>query len=459
MKDVISYSLARLAKRISYQSLDTDTILEVKRRVLDTFGCLIAGFDSHASKVLREFAIQYPSDNGATLIGKGIKIIPEYATLANGGAIRYLDFNDTYLSKEPLHPSDVIAPLLALQEQYDIPIERLITAIAISYQVGVMLCDNASLKSNGWDHVNYITISTVVGAAHLLDLNEEQTVNAIALAIVPHAAMRQTRNGEISEWKGVAAANAAKNAVFAVKLALTGMQGPYEAIQGSMGMNPQLLKNSLNIEELAKKIDGILTPTAITKTYVKNWAVEYMTQSAIEAALIARKKINSMDEIRKIELETFQLAFDVLAKDAQKWAPKTRETADHSLPYIVMAALEDGEITIETFNDERIKNQQTLERIKKLINISVTEEMQAGYPAGNPNRVKLLLKDGSTVIETIIKPLGHSSNPMTTEQVIDKFKRITAGTLTTVQQKNVIDLTLQLEKCESLQEIYKEMLL
>ncbi|MEI4769768.1 MmgE/PrpD family protein [Psychrobacillus sp. FJAT-51614] len=457
--DLISQSLANFSRRISYSSLHPNVILEVNRRILDTLGCLVAGYDSHASSVARKFSLQYLDSNGATVIGTNHKVISEYATLANGGAIRYLDFNDTYLSLEPLHPSDVIAPLLALSEQYDISIEKLTTSIAISYEIGVLFCDAASLKKNGWDHVNYITLATVVGASHLLDLTEQETVNAIALAIVPHAAMRQTRNGEISEWKGIAAANAAKNAVFAVKLAKSGMSGPFEALQGSMGMNALLLNSKLSIEEVADMINRTDSPNAITRTYIKNWAVEYMTQSAIEATLKIREHVSSLNDIEKIEIETFQLAYDVLAKDTQKWNPKTRETADHSLPYIVVVALEDGKIDLNTFSDERLKNEQTLERIKNIVTVRVTEEMESGYPAGNPNKITIQFKNGSVVSEMVSKPLGHSSNPMKNEQIIEKFNRITQEKLTETQQKRVVDLVFNLQGQSSLQEVFNALLL
>ena len=168
--------------------------------------------------------------------------------------------------------------------------KNLIAAIATAYEVGVNFCDSASLKSNGWDHVNYITVATVVGGANLLGFTTEQTEQALALAIVPHAAMRQTRNGEISMWKAAAAANAARNAVFALQLAECGMKGPFEPFEGTMGMNYQMLAKKLDMDAVVKKFEGVTSPDKIVKTYVKKWAVEYMTQSAIEAALNYMKK-------------------------------------------------------------------------------------------------------------------------------------------------------------------------
>ena len=453
MSDRITKSLATFATGVSYDTLSEPVIAEVKRRVIDTLGCLMSGYEFDASTAARKLATYYEKEGGASLIGTNKKVAVDYATFANGTAIRYLDYNDTYLSVEPLHPSDVIAPLFALAEERNISGKRLISAIAVAYEVGVNFCDSASLKSNGWDHVNYITVATVVGGANLLDFTPEQTEQALALAIVPHAAMRQTRNGEISMWKAAAAANAARNAVFALQLAECGMKGPFEPFEGTMAMNYQMLDKKLHVETLVNKFESQTSPQGILKTYVKNWAVEYMTQSAIEATLLLYKQIESVDEIQKIHIETFQMAYDILAKDEQKWTPETRETADHSLPYIVMATLEDGEITIDTFSEERLAVKETLTRINAMMTIEVTDEMNQGYPDGNPNRITLTLKDGRTLQEIVKHPAGHSGNPFTNQQIEDKFYKLTEKFLSEAQQKQGLQALQNLESVTNYEEI------
>ena len=445
MSDRITKALAEFAGGVTYEKLTEPVIDEVKRRVIDTFGCLMSGYEFDASTAARELAYRYEKLGGATIIGTDKKVAVDYATFANGTAIRYLDYNDTYLSVEPLHPSDVIAPLLALAEERGLSGEKLIAAIAVAYEVGVNFCDEASLKSNGWDHVNYITVATVVGGANLLGLSVEQTEQALALAVVPHAAMRQTRNGEISMWKAAAAANAARNAVFALQLAESGMKGPYEPFEGTMGMNYQMLAEKLNAESIVKKFESVTSPEQILKTYVKKWAVEYMTQSAIEAGLKLYEQIDSVEDIEHIHIETFQMAYDILAKDEQKWAPETRETADHSLPYIVMATLEDGSIDIDTFSPERLGVQETLNRLKTIMSIEVTDEMNAGYPDGNPNRITLTLKDGSKLQEIVKHPSGHSGNPFSDEEIEEKFLRLTKQFISRDKQKHALGLLNNLE--------------
>ncbi|MFD1926785.1 MmgE/PrpD family protein [Sporosarcina siberiensis] len=453
MSDRITKSLAEFAKGVTYESLSEPVVAEVKRRVIDTLACLMSGYEFDASTAARKLSYLYEKQGGASVIGTDKKVAVDYATFANGTAIRYLDYNDTYLSVEPLHPSDVIAPLFALAEERKISSKKLIAAIAAAYEVGVNFCDSASLKSNGWDHVNYITVATVVGGANLLDFTTEQTEQALALAIVPHAAMRQTRNGEISMWKAAAAANAARNAVFAIQLAECGMKGPFEPFEGTMGMNYQMLAQKLDAEAVGKKFENVVSPEGILKTYVKNWAVEYMTQSAIEAALTLYEQIDSADDIEQVHIETFQMAYDILAKDEQKWAPETRETADHSLPFIVMAALEDGGINLDTFSPERLSVEKTLSRLKSIMTIEVTDEMNAGYPDGNPNRITLLMKDGRKLVEIVKHPAGHSGNPFSDEKIEEKFFRLTQNFITEEQQIKGLNILKDFENLTDYEEL------
>lgn len=454
MSDRVTRALADFAGRITYEELTEEVIKETKRRIIDTLGCLMSGYDQDATVAARKLAATYETVKGARIVGTDLVAHVDMATFANGTAVRYLDFNDTYLSVEPQHPSDTIAPLLALAEARKLPAKDLITAIAVAYEISVTFCDEASLKNNGWDHVNYITIATVVGGANLLKLSTEETEHALALAIVPHAAMRQTRNGEISMWKGAAAANAARNAVIAIQLAENGMKGPYEPFEGTMGVNYQLLDRKLDVESIVDKIECCQSPGSIMKTYIKNWAVEYMTQSAIEAALILREKVKNFEDIERIHVETFQMAYDILAKDTEKWAPKTRNTADHSLPYIVMATLEDGKIDLATFDQERLENETTLERLESIITIEVTEEMNKGYPDGNPNRITLTLKNGEKISELVRHPTGHSGNPMSDEQLVVKYKRLTKGFLTEEQQNASLEVLWDLENVTDYNKLY-----
>src|SRR5207249_11536596 len=194
--------------------------------------------------------------------------------------IRYLDYNDTYLSLEPAHPSDNLAPVLAVGEWAGKGGKDLIVAAALAYEIQCRLCDAASLRKHGIDHVTYGALSSCAAACKLMGLDAVRTTHALGIAGVCNVALRQTRSGELSMWKGCAFANAARNGVFAALLAAEGLTGPAPIFEGELGIM-KLLTGPFTVPVLG----GRGTPFMISQTYIKFWPAEYHSQSAIEAAL------------------------------------------------------------------------------------------------------------------------------------------------------------------------------
>lgn len=419
---------------------------EVKRRVIDSCGVMIAALDGDAVRRARAYAAAFPLERGATICGTAGRTTPEIAAFVNGLAVRYLDFNDTYLSLEPLHPSDVIPALLALAEWRGLGGGALVDAIAIAYEVGVTLCDAASLRAHGWDHVNYIALATTCGAARLLGLDRERAAAAIALAVTPHAAMRQTRVGELSMWKGAAAANAARNALFAVLLAEGGYTGPAQPFTGEMGFFRQLLAGApFDDLPLAAMRRGD-PPRRILDTYLKAYPVEYHAQSAVDAAIALHATLGAGGEtVERVEIETFRAAYEIIAADPEKWRPATRETADHSLPYIVAATLLDGQVSRATFAPERLRDP----RLRALIERTTLRESPALtvlYPAAIPNRLTVHSTGGVAHTAIAQHPRGHARNPMTDAEVVAKFAGNVAGILPDEALQRLLDTSWRLEE-------------
>jgi 2-methylcitrate dehydratase len=423
VSDRISRLLAEYAHGVTWSELPTETVHEVKRRVLDSVGVAISARDEDAPIAARRYAEGSIDPAGATIWGSEMHANPEVAGFANGVAVRALDFNDTYLSKEPLHPSDVIAPLAALAQRRELGGRELIRAIAVAYEVSVTLCDATSLRAHGWDHVNYIAVGVACGAGAMLGLLPERIEHAIAMATVSHAAMRQTRAGELSMWKGAAAADAGRHALFASLLSDAGMTGPNEPFEGEMGFVRQLLAGEAFDEAVLWRLEATAPPTRILDTYVKYWPVEYHAQTAVDAALqFPEEVVGDISRVASIAIETFDAAYQIIAKDPEKWDPKTRETADHSIQYIVVAALMDGEVTKRTFDLERIRDPVTLEVLRERTTVHEDLELTAGYPEGIPNRITVTTVTGDKRVREVRYPRGHARNPMTDEEVVAKYK-------------------------------------
>ena len=435
--------LSEYATRVSWDRLPVEAVHEVKRRTLDSIGVAIAAYDDDAPSAARAYASGLTHPDGATVWGLGAKVVPEAAAFANGVMVRYLDYNDTYLSLEPLHPSDVLPGLMALSQYRRRSARDFITGAAVAYEVGVSLCDAASIRAHRWDHVMYTSIGAVCGAGNLLGLNETQTANAIAITVVPHAPMRQTRAGELSMWKGAAAARAVSHAVFAGLLAGEGFTGPDMPFVGEMGFFRQLLGGGSFDHAALESIEQGRAPRRIVDTYVKKWPVEYHAQSAVDAAIELRDELEG-SAIESVELETFKVAYEIIAKDPEKWAPKTRETADHSLPYIVAAALIDGTVTKESFSDERLRDPELTSLMGKTT-LSEDDRLTEGYPRGIPNRVRVTTAAGRSAERTVSFPRGHAMNPMTDDELVSKFVGNVADRWPERKARDVVDLVWDLE--------------
>ncbi len=434
-KDSVVEYLVNYSQQLTYEKLTPEAIHEAKRRVIDAFGCAMGAYLGEPGKIARALAhtVEAPS-YGSTIIGSFHQTSPEMAAFANGVLMRYLDYNDTYLSLEPAHPSDNIAAVLAVADPEMASGREIITAIVLAYEVQCRLCDAASIRARGWDHVTYGAFSAVLGAAKILELTPEETRHAVALSGVPNVTMRQTRVGELSHWKGAAFANASRNAVFASRLAWHGMSGPSHIFEGEMGFKKQVSGPF----ELAPfgGING--EPYMINKTSIKFWPAEYHSQSAIDAALQLREEIGNVEDIVSIDIDSFDAAVDIIGGEEEKWFPKSRETADHSMPYCVAVALIDGQVDLEQFDDAHLANPQISQLIQK-IRMHRNAELTKLYPEGIPNLLKITLKDGRVLSKQVTYPRGHAQNPMTDKEVEDKFRRLASRVLSKSQIDYVLD--------------------
>ena len=264
-------------------------------------GCAVGALDEPAPTIARRVAARFQGSPSASVIGGGT-VRTDWAAFANGVHIRYLDCNDTYLSLEPAHPSDNWAAVMAAGEAVGADGRAWIAAAAVAYEVQCRLCDAASIRARGWDHTTYGSLSTALAAARLLGLSHEQTVHALGIAGTTGTALRLTRAGELSMWKGCAFAFAARNGVFAALLAADGMTGPAPLFEGDMGFFQQV-SGPLELPKLGgPAADDWMLP----KTSIKFVPAEYHSQSAIAAAFELRPEIGDPARIRSIEIATFR---------------------------------------------------------------------------------------------------------------------------------------------------------
>lgn len=453
---MIADRLAEYSKSLHYKDLPATVVHEVKRRLLDSLGCAFAAWNAPPCRIARTVAQSVKLAHGATVWGTSHKTVPDLATFANGALIRYLDCNDTYLAKEPAHPSDNIAAVLAVGEAAHASGQLVIQAIALAYEVQCRLCDAAALRPRGWDHVTYGPFSSALAAAKVMKLSKHKTLQAVNLAGVANIALRQTRVGDLSMWKACAFSNAARNGVFAAMLAGHGMTGPSPIFEGEKGfMN--LVSGSLNLPPLGGETgtQGDRAAFKILDTYIKQYPLEYHAQTAVEATLSLREELLKAEgeagftAITDVEIGSYDVAIEIIGRDPEKWHPRTRETADHSFPYCVAVSLLDGAVTHRSFGRKRLADSALSSLIQK-IRVIQQPEFMGRYPQAMPTRVTVRTQSGKEYVKQADYSLGHPRNPMSDHDVEEKFLSLAAGQLDRAGARQVIDLAWQLDRVKDI---------
>ena len=429
MTTTLAHRLAHFACSLNYEDLGRSVVHEVKRRLIDSLGCALGAWNEEPCRIAREVVSDFSAKNGATVFGMSHQAPPDWAAFANGCCIRYFDYNDTYLSKEPAHPSDNFSAVLAVGESVGATGKEMILATAIAYEVQCRLCDAASVRARGWDHPTYGAFSTALACAKLMKLDPERTRHAINIAGVHCAAFRQARVGELSHWKGVAFANAARLGVYAALLARAGMTGPAPIFEGTMGFEKELGVSLGNVGEVFEKsreaMPGEGPASMILKTSIKYWPAEYHSQSAIEAALFLRNQIDDLSKVKSMVIESHDASVDIIGSEPEKWHPQNRETADHSLPYITAVALIDGEISDKQFDPKRFTQTEIVSFLQN-VEVKRNDELSALYAEAVANIVHVNLNDGRTLTKRVDYPLGNAKNRLPDKDLEGKFLQLAA---------------------------------
>ena len=434
---------------LEYDRLTEPAVEAAKTRLLDSLACAVAAYNESPVAAMRRIALQSSSVEGASVFGTA-HVAPVYdAAMVWGTAIRAFDWNDTYLSKEPAHPSDNIGAAMAVAEAERRSGRDLIAAICLAYELQCRFCDAAAIREKGWDHVTYGSVSSTAAAAKLMKLNSEQTRNALGIAVTTGNYLRQTRIGTISSWKAAAFAKAARNAVEAALYARNGFSGPSDIIAGRHGLIQQITHGEF---ELAPNFGGQGEEEyKIVNTYIKYFPAEYHSQSAIWAAMDLRTQIgpDGWRDIRTILVETSRHSYEIIGMEKDKWRPRTRETADHSLPFITAATLMDGDITLKQFDPEHLRDKALLDLVDK-VECREKKEYTDLYGTSYPNKITVSMNSGEVFEKEIINPKGHPLNPLDRSQIEKKFRMNSEGLLNDTQQDRLIQFVWSLDELENL---------
>jgi 2-methylcitrate dehydratase len=432
--------LAKFVVEASFDDLSDRAVDQLKIRVLDSLGCAIGALSSQTVKFVGKLEGEFGCSPLCTLIGGG-KNSPDRAAFYNGALVRYLDFNDSFLAKgETCHPSDNIASVLAASEYADASGREFLVSLAVAYQVQCRLSEVAPVRDRGFDHVTQGAYAVAAGVSKALGLDAAKTANAIAISGTSLNALRVTRTGKLSNWKGLAYPFMSFCAVNATFLAKEGISGPIEVFEGNKGFM-EAISGRFEIDWSKENLE------AVNRTILKKFNAEIHSQSAIECILALR----NVDGVRAEDVDSFEVRiFDVAYKiigggeEGEKKHVETKEEADHSLPYILSVALIDGKVTPEQYMPQRIARADVQSLLRK-IQVSPSKEFSGRFPAAMPCEITVRLKNGKTVTRAVEDYEGFLTRPMSFVQATEKFTSLTSKFIDEIRRERIIDAVSQLE--------------
>lgn len=420
-KQTLVQQLASWVESRSYDDLSDEAIKVLKLRLLDSIGVGIGALEGQPVKDIRKMTEDLGGAPLVTLLGGG-KSSPDYATFYNGAAIRYLDYNDSYLAKnETCHPSDNIAPVLAATEYAGGSGKDFLLGLGIAYQVQARLSDVAPVRDHGFDHTVQGSYGAAAGAAAALKLDADKTANAIAIAGTGYNSLRVTRTGALSHWKGLAYPNTAMGAMHATLLASYGITGPEEVFEGNKGF----------MDSIAGKFDIDWSKedlNRVTKTITKRYNAEIHSQSSIEGLLELKDAENiAADDIKEIRLYTFDVAFNIIGggEEGGKKNIQFKEEADHSLPYMLAVAYLDGQVMPEQYEPARITSSDVQDLLQK-VHVEPVQAYSDRFPAEMACRIELETKDGQVFEIEKNDYHGFNTHPADWDVLMEKYKGLTS---------------------------------
>jgi 2-methylcitrate dehydratase len=447
--DGLQRRLTEFALELDFVSLTEEDINAAKIRVIDTLAAAIGGFGSAPCRMARRLASEMLHPKGATIIGTRHRTTADTAAFVNAIAAREAEMNDVYMPRAGggAHPSDVIMPLLAVAESVGADGRELLNAIVLAYEVYMSIADVADIS--GFDQSTLAGLGIAVGAGKLMRLPAEQLHHCISIVIVANNPLAQSRVDQLSMWKAAAAGQAGRAGVFAAKCAQAGMEGPHLPFEGRAGWCKQVCRNSFSLVHLGAR------PLRIRDTLIKPRASCAITISSILAAEAAAPHIPRISDIERVVVETYEFAKATVGSGENAWNPRTRETADHSIPYSVSAALMDGTVGPRQFKDDRLWNPELRAMLPKIEVIALDEFTEAyeRKPREHRTRVIVDLLGGQRIVGEAGGARGDMSNPPSNSEIEAKFSSIVQEYLDEHRTRNALQLLWNIERAKNLRDI------
>src|SRR5246500_992194 len=446
--------MARWAAALDYAHLSQEAVYQAKRFLLDSVGCALGGYQQHDVKIALDVLDEVAGPGKATVIGTGKRVDPVWASLANAWMIRCMDYNDIYWKQDPSHPSDIFPAAIACCERAQSGGKELIVGLVLGHEFEMRLCEAAfpGIRERGWHHATLTAFVSPIVAGRPLHLPWEKIQHAIGISASRHCTLGAVTAGKLTMMKNTVDPMATQSGVLAALLAEKGYSGPEHVIDGKEGLarcyGPEWKLNVLS--------DGLGDSWRITQCGMKFFPTEALTHTPISAVLdLVKNNDLHPEQVEKIQIRSLARAADILS-DPSKYDPRTKETADHSLPYVIAAALVERQVTPVQFTMQKIMDPRIREQLQK-IEVVADAEIEKVFPALQRVIVQINTKDGRSYTKQLDFPKGDPRNPLTDQEVEEKFTALSDGVLSAGAQRRVKEAVWNLERVSSVNELMELM--
>jgi 2-methylcitrate dehydratase len=446
----LSGKMSQFALDLHYDGIPEKSLWEAKRFLLDSIGCALAAVSNEDMDAMYRFTEKLGGVKEASLIGRDWKTNASNAALINCLLTRAMDYNDIYWEEDPAHPSDLIGAALAAGEANGKSGRDVLVAIIIAYELTLRWCHAAKpgVREIGWHHASLVQFVSPLVAGKLYDLDQDQLVAAVGISGSSHFTLGGVVAGHLTNMKNTAAPLASQAGVIAAMMAKEGYKGPVEVIEGKEGLFEVINSVEWRPEWLLKDLGKDFI---ITQCSYKAFPTEALTHQPISAALqVCRDHGLAAEDITAILVGTTTRGADILS-DPSKYKPTTKETADHSLPYVIAAAVVDGSVFPDSFSEEKLKDPRIWDLLGK-IKVVADPEIDRLFPKVKRARVTVTDKAGKSYTAQVDHAKGSPQNPMSDEEVVAKFRANAREVLDKKAQDRVIDLTWHFDELKSLHE-------
>jgi len=449
-KETITAKMARWAAALDFSHLSQDAVFQAKRFLLDSIGCALGGYQQHDVKIALQVLDEIAGRGPATVIGTGKKIDPVSASLANALMIRCMDYNDIYWKQDPSHPSDIFPAALACCERAKSDGRELIVGLVLGHEFEMRFCEAAfpGIRERGWHHATLTAFVSPFVAGRALHLSWEQIQHAVGISASRHCTLGAVTAGKLTMMKNTVDPMATQSGVLAALMAERGYTGPEHVIDGKEG-----LTHCFGPEwKLHLLTDGLGESWRITQCGMKAFPSEALTHTPISAVLdLVKANDLKPHQVEKVQIRSLARAADILS-DPSKYDPHTKETADHSLPYVIAAAIVDRQVTPAQFEIKKIMDPTIRAQLKK-VEVVADPEIEKVFPALQRVVVNITTIDGRTFSKQLDYPKGDPRNPLSDAEVEEKFAALAEGVLSSGAQKPLKDTIWNLEKVGSVSKL------